>query len=72
MKSFEALFAKSDKREPKTIRKIAFCGWDFAKSKTLCFAEENDGLWNPRIQKKFAFLAPDPARPGLSTPTTFF
>ena len=40
MKGFEVLFAKSDRMEPRNIGKIAFCGWNSAKSKILCFAEE--------------------------------
>ena len=46
MNSFEGLFAKITKRESNTVRKIALCGWDFAKLANLCFAEENEGLWN--------------------------
>ncbi len=39
MKTFGDISRKSDKRDSKTIRKIAFSEWDLASSETLCFAE---------------------------------
>ena len=35
MMSFEVIFAKRAKKGVETITKMAFCGWDFAESKTL-------------------------------------
>ncbi len=35
---------------PEPLGKIAFCEWDFAKSKTLCFAEETVGFGTPKVE----------------------
>ena len=58
MKSSQAVFAKMDKREPKTIREIAFCERESTQSKTLCFAVVFLVFW-----ELFLYLGAPPARP---------
>ncbi len=61
----------SQKQSPEPIRKIAFCGWDSAKSQNLIKPEEIDGFGNPFGAPGAGAGGPAPA-PGSGSSTFIF